>query len=146
MEPLWSPGVATDGNGSQLAPPPKAQKQAKIVAAGCHRLPRAAHGKERVCHLLPPVAAVPLSEKEGVDFLAPQTSSPANPKAHRTRPGDSDRPRFERQARDARGASILQALLVELVRLVTSFDLPVTRASNNTAPTRGRRRRAERAV
>src|SRR5919198_1201 len=29
MEPLWSPVVATSGNRSQTAPPPKAQKQAR---------------------------------------------------------------------------------------------------------------------
>ncbi len=39
--------------------------------------------------------------KEGVDFLAPQMPSPANPKAHRTRRADSDRPRVARQPRGA---------------------------------------------
>jgi hypothetical protein len=51
----------------------------------CPCLPRRdLHGKERACHRLPSVAEVPLSVKEGVDLLAPQTPSPANPKAHRT--------------------------------------------------------------
>ena len=50
----------------------------------------------------------------------------------------------ERQAREARGASIFPALPVDLV---TSFDLPVTRARPTASvPTRGRRRRVERAV
>src|SRR6266511_5467553 len=40
MEPLWSPVVATGGNWSQIALPPKPQKQAKTVAVGCDWLPR----------------------------------------------------------------------------------------------------------
>ena len=71
MEPLWSPVVATGGNQSQIWDAREPQEQAKTVAAGCDQLPIAAHGKERVCHRLPPVAEVPLSVKEGVDsYLA----------------------------------------------------------------------------
>jgi hypothetical protein len=84
MEPLWSPVVATGGNQSQIGLTQMARKQAKTVAGGCDQLRKGAHGKEDVCRRLPPVADVPLSVKEGVDFLAPQTPSPANPKAHRT--------------------------------------------------------------
>src|SRR5207237_6397741 len=38
MEPLWSPVVAIGGNHWQNEQAQKAQKQAKTVAAGCHRL------------------------------------------------------------------------------------------------------------
>jgi hypothetical protein len=48
MEPLWSPGVATDGNQRQIDKTRKAQKQGKSVATGCHRLPETFHGKEGV--------------------------------------------------------------------------------------------------
>jgi hypothetical protein len=65
MEPLWSPVVATGGNRSQIASGSEGPNQAKTVAIGCDQLPRRAHGKERVCHRLPPVAEVPLSVKEG---------------------------------------------------------------------------------
>ena len=40
MEPLWSPGVATDGNRWQIDCPSRPQKQAKTVATGCHRMVR----------------------------------------------------------------------------------------------------------
>jgi hypothetical protein len=59
MEPLWSPVVATGGNGSQMARAQKPQNQAKTVAAGCDRLPQSFDGKERVCHRLPLVAEIP---------------------------------------------------------------------------------------
>src|SRR6266498_2977963 len=39
MEPLWSPGVATDGNQRQIGTALKPRKQAKSVATGCDRLP-----------------------------------------------------------------------------------------------------------
>ena len=48
MEPLWSPVVATGGNQWQMRPTRMSRNQAKTVAAGCHRLPGAAHGKEGV--------------------------------------------------------------------------------------------------
>src|SRR6266576_1573380 len=48
MEPLWSPVVAIGGNWSQIALPPKPQKQAKTVAVGCDWLPREVHGEEGV--------------------------------------------------------------------------------------------------
>jgi hypothetical protein len=48
MEPLWSPVVAIGGNHSQIPRARKRQKQAKSVAAGCHRLPETFHGKEGV--------------------------------------------------------------------------------------------------
>src|SRR6266540_3751118 len=48
MEPLWSPVVATGGNQRQNAQGRKAQKQAKTVATGCHRLRETFHGKEGV--------------------------------------------------------------------------------------------------
>jgi hypothetical protein len=48
MEPLWSPVVATGGNQRQIGRPSKPQKQAKSVAARCHRLPAPFHGKEGV--------------------------------------------------------------------------------------------------
>jgi hypothetical protein len=48
MEPLWSPVVATGGNRSQIVSTRKRLQQAKTVAAGCDRLPQAAHGKEGV--------------------------------------------------------------------------------------------------
>src|SRR5712691_4209090 len=72
MEPLWSPGVATGGNQGQLAGRCEPRKQAKSVATGCHQLPATFHGKEHVCHRLPPVADNSLLAKEGVDFLASQ--------------------------------------------------------------------------
>jgi hypothetical protein len=37
--------VATGGNRSQIASTQKRLKQGKTVAAGCDRLPQAAHGK-----------------------------------------------------------------------------------------------------
>src|SRR2546421_9784161 len=40
MEPLWSPVVTIGGNQLQIGRPSKPQKQAKSVAARCHRLPR----------------------------------------------------------------------------------------------------------
>jgi hypothetical protein len=76
------PRGATGGNRSQVVSTRKRVKQAKTVAAGCDRLPQAAHGKQGVCRGLPPVAGGPFPEKEGVDPL--KTPSPANPKAHRT--------------------------------------------------------------
>src|SRR5919198_2318428 len=79
MEPLWSPVVATGGNQSQIGLARKPRKQAKTAAVGCHRLPEGAHGKEHVCHRLPPVAEVPLSVKEGVDLLAPQNAKSCEP-------------------------------------------------------------------
>src|SRR5438093_339598 len=48
MEPLWSPGVATEGNQRQIDRPSKPQKQAKSVATGCHRSRREVHGTEGV--------------------------------------------------------------------------------------------------
>jgi hypothetical protein len=48
MEPLWSPVVATGGNQRQIDGAQKGRKQAKSVAAGCHRLPETFHGKEGV--------------------------------------------------------------------------------------------------
>jgi hypothetical protein len=48
MEPLWSPVVATGGNRSRIARSHKQLNQAKTVAVGCDRLPRAAYGKEGV--------------------------------------------------------------------------------------------------
>jgi hypothetical protein len=48
MEPLWSPVVATGGNQWQNTRPQKRRKQAKTIAVGCDRLPRAAHGKPEV--------------------------------------------------------------------------------------------------
>jgi hypothetical protein len=68
MEHLWSRAVATAGKRWQMGPPRKRLKQAKTVAVGCHRLPEKFHGKDGVCHRLPPVAEVPLSVKEGVDL------------------------------------------------------------------------------
>jgi hypothetical protein len=56
-----------------------AAKTSKTVATGCDRLPKAAHGKERVCHRLPPAAESPLSVKEGVDLLAPQDAKSCEP-------------------------------------------------------------------
>jgi hypothetical protein len=48
MEPLWSPVVATAGNQRQTRRARNPRKEAKTVAVGCDRLPRAAHGKEGV--------------------------------------------------------------------------------------------------
>jgi len=70
MEPLWGPVVATGGNPSQMRHLRNPQNQAKTVAVGCDRLPRRAHGKERVCHRLQLVAEAPLSVKEGVELQA----------------------------------------------------------------------------
>src|SRR5205823_15131375 len=95
MEPLWSPVVAT-GGGNWAANARRRRKQAKSVATACHQLPETFHGKQGVCRGLPPVARGPLPEKEEVDLL--KTPSPANPKAHRTRPRDSDRRVRGRQA------------------------------------------------
>ena len=59
--------VATGGNHSQIPRARKRRKQAKSVAAGCHRLPETFHGKQGVCRGLPPVAGGPLPAREGVD-------------------------------------------------------------------------------
>jgi hypothetical protein len=67
MEPLWSPVVATGGNQRQIDLAPNPRRQAKTVAVGCHRLPETFHGKQGVCRRLPPVAGVPLPEREEVD-------------------------------------------------------------------------------
>src|SRR5207248_10182391 len=48
MEPLWSPVVATGGNQRQIGSAQKRREQAKTVAGGCDRSPKAAHGKEGV--------------------------------------------------------------------------------------------------
>ena len=48
MEPLWSPVVATGGSQWQIRSARKPPKQAKSVAAGCHRLREKFHGKEGV--------------------------------------------------------------------------------------------------
>jgi hypothetical protein len=58
---------------------PEAARQAKSVAVACYRLPETFLGKEHVCHRLPPVAEVPLSEKERVDLLAPQDAESCEP-------------------------------------------------------------------
>jgi hypothetical protein len=79
MEPLWSHVVAIGGNRSQIASTRKRLRQAETVAIGCDRSPRAAHGKDGVCHRLPPVAEVPLSVKEGVDLLGPQNAKSCEP-------------------------------------------------------------------
>jgi hypothetical protein len=63
--------VANAGHRSQIASTRKRLRQAETVAIGCDRSPRAAHGKDGVCHRLPPVAEVPLSVKEGVDGSSP---------------------------------------------------------------------------
>ena len=78
-EPLWSPVVATAGKRTQIELPQIPQKQAKTVAVSCDRLPEGAHGKDDVCHRLPPVAEDPLSVKEGVDLLAPQKAKSCEP-------------------------------------------------------------------
>jgi hypothetical protein len=44
MEPV----VATSGNRPQMLRLEKRQNQAKTVAAGCHRSPKGAHGKQGV--------------------------------------------------------------------------------------------------
>jgi len=48
MEPLWSPVVATRGNGSQIGSAPNAAEQAETVAVSCAHLQEGAHGKEGV--------------------------------------------------------------------------------------------------
>src|SRR4029453_9168605 len=48
MERLWSPVITAGGNRAQIVSTRKRLKQAKTVATGCDRLPRAAHGKEEV--------------------------------------------------------------------------------------------------
>ena len=74
MEPLWSPVVATGGNRSQITSTRKRLKQAKTVAAGCGRLPQAAHGKE------------------GVDGSSPSEGLQKNPaNEHVSRPRDARR-------------------------------------------------------
>src|SRR6266496_2544992 len=84
MEPLWSPVVATGGKRWQVRWAETGREQAETVAVGCDQLPSGPHGKQGVCRGLPPVAGGPLPAKEEVDLLAPQTPSPANPKAQRT--------------------------------------------------------------
>src|SRR5512133_518842 len=79
MEPLWSPVVATGGSWWQMVTPRKRLQQAKTIATGCDQLPIGSHGKERVCHRLPPAAESPLSVKEGVDLLAPQDAKSCEP-------------------------------------------------------------------
>src|SRR6266508_3666193 len=59
MEPLWSPVVATGGNRWQIGSRREGRNQAKTVATSCHRLPETFHGKQGVCHRLPPVAGGP---------------------------------------------------------------------------------------
>ena len=84
MSSLWSPVGATGGNQQQIGLPSKPQKQAKPVAAGCHRLPETFPGKQASavgCHPLRE-AGGPLPAREEVDLA--KTPSPANPKAHRT--------------------------------------------------------------
>jgi hypothetical protein len=60
---------------------PKRQKQARSVVSDCHRLPEKFHGKR----LVATACRLPLPVKEGVDFGFAKRSSPANPKARRTR-------------------------------------------------------------
>jgi len=73
--PIGDPG-AEDGAFME----PSGRNQWQPVARG------PTHGKEHVCHRLPAVADDPLLVREGVYFLASQReSSPANPRAHRTR-------------------------------------------------------------
>jgi hypothetical protein len=73
MEHLWSPAVATGGNRWQMERPRKRLKKAKTVAVGCDQLPEAFHGKQGVCHRLPPVAGGPLPAREEVAFGVPRT-------------------------------------------------------------------------
>src|SRR5438874_12373135 len=65
MEPLWSPVVATGGNQRQIGTARKWRKQAKTVAAGCHRLPETFHGKQGVCRGLPQLQEVPSLKRRG---------------------------------------------------------------------------------
>ena len=86
MEHLWSPAGATGGNRWQMRHPQKPVKQADQQPVATHGNRFGAHGKEHVCHRLPPVADDPLFVREEVDLgPAEKGSSPANPKAHRTR-------------------------------------------------------------
>jgi hypothetical protein len=57
---------------------PEAPKQGKTVAAGCDRLPQAAHGKGRV----DPTSL--LLKRGSPSWLRKERTSPANPKARRT--------------------------------------------------------------
>jgi len=72
MEHLWSQAGATGGNRSQIEGPRKRLKQADRQPVATHGNGFGAHGKEDVCHRLPPVADDPLLVREGVDFLASQ--------------------------------------------------------------------------
>jgi len=77
MEPLWSPVVATGGNRSQITSTRKRLKQAKTVAAGCGRLPQAAHGKEGVDGSSPSEGLQKNSANEHVSRLATLAEEPA---------------------------------------------------------------------
>jgi hypothetical protein len=66
MEPLWSPVVATGGNQREIGSGRKWRKQAKPVAAGCHRLPETFHGKDGAVPAGPVILAViPVSSPSG---------------------------------------------------------------------------------
>jgi hypothetical protein len=70
MEPLWSPVVATGGNQRQIGSARKWRKQAKTVAAGCHRLPETFHGKEGVDGSSPSIDSNVVNGEPNVpDFL-----------------------------------------------------------------------------
>jgi hypothetical protein len=65
MERLWSQAGATGGNHSQMEWPRKRLKEADRQPVATHGNGSAAHGKEHVCHRLPPVAATPFLLKRG---------------------------------------------------------------------------------
>jgi hypothetical protein len=82
LETNWKQALAISGNRLRSLQP-QAWRYAGIsllLATSGEAL--GVHGKQGVCHGLPPVAGDPLPAKEGVDLL--KTPSPANPKAHRT--------------------------------------------------------------
>src|SRR6266487_6863459 len=68
MEPLWSPVVATGGNQWQIRSARNPPKQAKSVAAGCHRLREKFHGKEGVDGSSPSEGSAKAPEIERFSF------------------------------------------------------------------------------
>lgn len=79
MEQLWSQAGATSGNLWQMGRARKPLKQADQQAIATHGNRFTAHGKEHVCHRLPPVAEDPLLVREGVGFRATQRDEPREP-------------------------------------------------------------------
>jgi hypothetical protein len=70
MQPLWSPVVASGVNRSRIGKAHIPGNRTETAAVGCHRLPKAAHGKEGVDGSSPSEGFVKTPASETVLFAS----------------------------------------------------------------------------